>query len=219
MNKDKKKKLLFTLATKLTWLVILFFGKISRVKLVNRKYWNQLIAGNKGFIIVTWHGKMLLPIYLHRDHALIVMVSEHRDGEMISRTIHRLGYRTIRGSSTRGGSNAYRQMIRALRQNEICVVLPDGPTGPRHEFKMGAVQLAQRSGLPLLPMTFSAAKPITLKSWDRFILWKPFTKIAMIYGPPIFIPKTSSDKEQQQTLKRVQQEMNKLERTADAFFQ
>jgi hypothetical protein len=81
---------------------------------------------------------------------------------MIAQTVHRLGYVTVRGSSTRGGRQAFRGMMAALRQKKICAILPDGPKGPCHEFKMGALLFAMRANCYLLPMTFAASRPIVL---------------------------------------------------------
>ena len=218
ISKDIRDRVLFILAEKLTWLIILLFGKTGRIQTTNRKVWNKLVAHPHGFIIVTWHGKMLLPIYVHRNLGIVAMVSEHRDGEMIARTIQRLGYDTVRGSSTRGGTKAFRQMLKELKKGRICTILPDGPRGPRHHFKLGAIVIAQRSGAPLLPMTFAAKKSIRLKSWDRFTLWLPLSKLQLIYGDPITIPRDCSAEELEQYRAKVEKTMIEMEQRADQVF-
>jgi lysophospholipid acyltransferase (LPLAT)-like uncharacterized protein len=218
LSKEIRNRVLFVLAEKLTWLIILFFGKTGRIQVTNRNAWKELVASPQGFIIVAWHGKMLLPIYVHRNLGILAMVSEHRDGEMIARTVHRLGYETVRGSSTRGGTKAFRQMLKELKKGKISTILPDGPRGPRHYFKLGAIVVAQRSGAPILPMTFAAKKSIRLKSWDRFMIWLPLSKLQLIYGSPITIPRKCSAEELEQYRVKVEQTMIEMEQRADKIF-
>ncbi len=218
ISKEIRDRVLFILAEKLTWLIILLFGKTGRIQITNRKFWNELVAHPHGFIIVVWHGKMLLPIYVHRNLGIVAMVSEHRDGEMIARTIQRLGYDTVRGSSTRGGTKAFRQMLKELKKGRICTILPDGPRGPRHHFKLGAIVIAQRSGAPILPMTFAAKKSVRLKSWDRFMIWLPLSRLQLIYGCPIAIPRNCSAEELEQYRVKVEQTMIEMEQCADKVF-
>jgi lysophospholipid acyltransferase (LPLAT)-like uncharacterized protein len=212
------KKLLIVIAEKFTWLLILLFGKMGRISARNRHYWDQLESSGQPFIVLLWHGKMLLPMYVHRNENLSVLISEHQDGELIAQNVKRLGYRTTRGSSTRGGSRAFRDMLRELHNGIKCVILPDGPKGPRHVVKMGAILLAQISGAALIPVTFSAQKPIELKTWDRFTFWWPFSSLCIAYGKPFKIPRRLDGQESEQYRKQVQDEMNKLQEEADAIF-
>ena len=169
-------------------------------------------------IYLLWHGKMLLPTFIHRHQNISAMVSEHGDGEIIAQAILRLGYRTVRGSSTRGGSKAFRQMLKQLKNGERCVILPDGPNGPRHKIKMGAILLAQRSGANLLPITFAAEKPIVINSWDRFTLWRPFSKCCVLYGEPFKISRHLSTDELEEQRVCAEKRMMALEKEADAVF-
>jgi lysophospholipid acyltransferase (LPLAT)-like uncharacterized protein len=218
MNKETKKRLLFYLATRLTWVFILLLGGSGRASVRHRRYYRQVMQARKGFIIICWHGKMLFPIYVHRNLGICAMVSEHADGEMIAQTIERLGYTTVRGSSTRGGVKAFVQLLVQVKKGVIGCVLPDGPRGPRHELKPGAVLLASRSQRPLLPMTFAAQKPIVMKSWDRFTLWKPLSKLCMLYGAPIEVPPNLDDSGLEHWQRIVQARMDTLEAEADAVF-
>jgi lysophospholipid acyltransferase (LPLAT)-like uncharacterized protein len=212
------KKVAHYLSIKLAWLIILFLGKTGRIRYVNRGARSRARKGGRPVIYVLWHGRMLLPIFAHRQMNICAMVSEHDDGEIIARTIERLGYSTVRGSSTRGGSRAFRQMLRRLRRGQSCAVLPDGPNGPAYEFKMGAVLLAQRSGAHLLPMTFSTRRPIVLRSWDSFTLWKPFSKVVHIYGEPIKVPRNISPAELENHRRDIEERMNELQKRGDGFF-
>ncbi len=218
MNKEAKKNLISYIAIKLAWLLILFLGKTGISTIHNRKYVRYAQRCGKPIMYVVWHGHMLLPIFAHRNQNIYAMVSEHGDGEIIAKTIERLGYKTIRGSSTRGGSKAFREMLRVLKKGNNCTILPDGPTGPRHEFKMGAALLAQRTGAVILPTTFSAKKPIEFKSWDKFIIWWPFTRITIAYGRPTTLPRKASPEEMEIWRQKLENNMNQLQAEADGLF-
>lgn len=218
MNREKRKKIELFVAIKFAWLFILLLCKVARIRYRNLHYYRMAESSGRPYIICTWHGRMLIPVYMLRNKGVVAMVSEHEDGEMIAQTILRLGYRTVRGSSTRGGSKAFRQMLRLLRQGHNCAILPDGPNGPRQQFKMGAILLAQRAGANLLPLTFSAQKPITLRSWDRFTIWKPFSRCIAAFGRPISIPKDLPPDELEAMRTRVENEMNNLVAETDALF-
>ncbi len=213
-----KKQVLNLLAIKLAWLFIMALGKSAFISVHNLKYLRQARKTGRPIMFVVWHGKMLLPLYAHRNEKVVAMVSEHNDGEIIARTAERLGFRTVRGSSTRGGTKAYRNMLKELKLGRHCTVLPDGPTGPRYEFKMGAVQLAQRSGAILLPLTFSAKNAVILKSWDAFTFWLPFGKICLAYGPPMFLPESADTEILELCRRKIQQRMMDLQNEADNLF-
>ena len=133
------------------------------------------------------HGNILLAAHVHRDHGHPILISTHRDGEIIAQIAERMGFRTIRGSSTRGGTRAVLAMLREFRDRPLAVT-PDGPRGPRASVKPGLVQLAARGGWPLIPLGFAAARAKRLDSWDRFTIPRPFTRIVCVPGEPIPVP-------------------------------
>ena len=209
-----RKHTLRYLADKLAWLLLLALGKMARTRLNNRGYWYQAHRMGGPVLVCLWHGKMLLPIYAHRNENIVAMVSEHGDGEAIARTVERIGYKTVRGSSKRGGSRAFKAMLRLMRQGRTCAILPDGPTGPRHQLKPGAALLALRTEAVILPITFAAQHPIVINSWDRFTLWLPFSKVELIYGRPFKV--TRDPARDWKTI--IEERMNRLEAQADAIF-
>jgi len=214
----KKKDLISLIAIKFAWLLIQVLGKTGFINVLNRKYLKHAYNNGQPVMFVVWHGTMLLPIYAHRHEQIVAMVSEHDDGEIIAQTIHRLGYQTVRGSSTRGGTKAYREMLKKLNEGNNCTILPDGPTGPRHVFKKGALLLAQRGGALILPLTFSAKNPISLKTWDRFTLWRPFTRICLAYGKPMKLPRKTDPKTLERYRLKIENRMITLQKEADDFF-
>jgi lysophospholipid acyltransferase (LPLAT)-like uncharacterized protein len=136
------------------------------------------------FIFSLWHGEFLPLIWHHRDEGVAILVSEHRDGEMIARIAESIGYRLIRGSSTRGGDRALLTLVKELRAGSEVAVTPDGPKGPHHTYAPGALIAAQRSGAPILPIVAHADRAWHLSSWDSFMIPKPFARITVAYGPP-----------------------------------
>lgn len=213
-----KKRLVFWLATRLGWLVILALGHLTRIRYVGREHFEWLRDRQKSFIFCIWHGKILIPIFVHRRENVHAMVSLHTDGEMIAQTLHRLGVRTIRGSSTRGAQRATVEMIRALRQGIICALMPDGPKGPRHIFKPGAIAMAQKSGAYLLPFTFACSNPFRFNSWDRFTLPLPFSQSVAIYGEPIAVPADLPGETFEHFRREVEGKMLELEKFAEFYF-
>ena len=213
-----KKRLVFWLATRLGWLFILLLGYLTRIRYAGREHFEWLRDNDKPFIYCIWHGKILIPIFTHRYENIHAMVSLHADGEMIAQTLHRLGYRTIRGSSTHGAQRAAVEMIHALKQGKICAIMPDGPKGPRHVFKPGAISIAQKSGAYLLPFTFACSNPFRFNSWDRFAIMLPFSKSVAIYGEPIAVPADLKDKAFEDFRLMVEGKMLELEKYAELYF-
>jgi len=213
-----KQRLVFFLATRLGWLAILALGFLIRVRFVGREHFEWLRDNKKSFIYCIWHGRILLPIFVLRYEKIQAMVSLHDDGEMIARTLHRLGYITARGSSTRGGQRAMIEMIRYLKNGGVAAIMPDGPKGPRQEFKTGPVVIAQRSGAYLLPFTFSSSRKKQFKSWDRFTIMLPFSTSVAMYGEPVHVPADATSEEVERIRMDIEKRMIDLEQRADAYF-
>ena len=141
------------------------------------------------YIIAFWHENMLLPAYHFAMPEIKVLISTHADGQLIAEIIQRLGFETVRGSTTRGGMEAMRQMLRLSREG-IIAISPDGPKGPRRQVQAGLVFLAGKTGLPIAPMGVAYNKLWRAKSWDRFAIPKPFSKGYMVWGPAVHVPRS-----------------------------
>lgn len=137
------------------------------------------------FIFSLWHGQLLPLLWHHRDQQIAVLISEHRDGELVARLAASLGYRLIRGSSTRGGERALLSLVRDLRDGGEAAVTPDGPRGPAFKYAPGALVAANRSGAAILPIAAHASSAWRLRSWDRFLIPKPFARVTVAYGNPV----------------------------------
>ena len=148
--------------------------------------WRARHAAHQGMVMAAWHGH-LLPFTIYLRHlGMAVLVSEHRDGEVIAQVLEHLGFTMIRGSSTRGGARALVEMIKVLRSGVAVCITPDGPKGPARKFAPGAVVAAQRAGVPITTMFVTADRAWSLNSWDGFMIPKPFARIVLHFGQPTF---------------------------------
>jgi len=153
-----------------------------RIREHNGTVYRSALATNQRVIYTLWHGELLPLLWHHRRERIAVLISEHRDGEIIARIAESLGYATVRGSTSKGASRALIGLVRAVESGLNAAVTPDGPRGPAHVFAPGAAIAAQRSGAPILPIRVRAARAWRLKSWDRFMIPKPFTRVDVHYG-------------------------------------
>ncbi len=150
-------------------------------------------SGGRPVVFLLWHEHQLPLIYLHRGTGAVVLVSEHADGEYITRVMSRLGYGTVRGSSTRGGVGGLRGLVRAARAGRDLAITPDGPQGPRRVLKPGALLVAQMENLPIIPVAVGASRAWRLGSWDRFMVPAPLTRINVAYGTPSRVARGSGE--------------------------
>jgi lysophospholipid acyltransferase (LPLAT)-like uncharacterized protein len=162
-----------------------------RIRVINGEAVRNLRASELPFIFALWHGHLLPLLWHHRDEGVKVLISEHRDGEMVARTAESLGYGLIRGSTTRGADRALISLVRELQAGHEVAITPDGPKGPAGKFAPGALIAAQRSGSFILPVAASASRSWRLRSWDKFMIPKPFARVTVAYGPPTKILATN----------------------------
>jgi hypothetical protein len=118
----------------------------------------RLSAEGRHVIYAFWHAQQLMMPFAYRGRGAHVLISRHRDGELIQRIASRFGFEAVRGSSTRGGATALRQLIRLGRLGSDLIVTPDGPKGPRQVAKMGVIQLAKATEMPIVPVAFACSK-------------------------------------------------------------
>jgi lysophospholipid acyltransferase (LPLAT)-like uncharacterized protein len=151
--------------------VIRGLGRSMCIETKGQESIDALYQTGKRVIIAFWHERQLMMPLTYRGVQAHILISQHKDGEIIARIVERFGFKAIRGSSTRGGVEALREMIRVGRSGVDLVVTPDGPKGPAQVAKMGVIQLARASGLPIVPLTFGCSKKNTsragIDSWFR----------------------------------------------------
>lgn len=176
----------------------------------DRAYLDAASRGDR-LLLCCWHARLLPLVHFHRGEGLGVLVSRHRDGELIARIITRLGFETARGSSTRGAEAGLREMLRLARDGRSLAITPDGPRGPAEQVKPGIVYLAARLGLPVVPIAAGADREWVGRSWDRFRIPKPFARLRIAHGAPIRIPQEAAQGPAAESYRaRVQSELERL---------
>lgn len=196
-------------------LFIRALGATWRMRVVNGHHIEALDASNTAFIFALWHGQLLPLLWHHRGRRVALLISEHRDGEVIARIAQALGYATVRGSSSRGAERALLGLIRELKQGVTIAVTPDGPRGPAREFAPGALIASQRSGAPILPLAAGCPRAWRLRSWDGFMIPKPFATVTIAYAPATRVEQPSAREAAAET-PRFQQLLNAAEAAANA---
>ena len=170
-------------------------------------------------ILAVWHSRMLLVNYLSKGLDGAAMVSKSADGEIAARIIQRQGHKAIRGSTKKGGQQALAKLIKYVNEKKkLCLIVPDGPQGPRYKAHPGIIILAKKTGYPILPISFSARKIKVFASWDRFILPYPFTKCRAVYGNPVYVPEDADADEGKRCLIRLEKELCRITVGADRYF-
>lgn len=160
---------------------------------IPQRFWNE----RKPFIIAGWHGRILMLAYAwpRGRQPLAVLISRHRDGEILARTMRWFGVEAVRGSTDRagaaadkGGRAALRAMVRLIKDGTHVGITPDGPRGPGLVVSDGIVAVAKLSGVPVVPLAYSTKRRRVFDSWDRFVLARPFTRGVLVWGAPISVP-------------------------------
>jgi lysophospholipid acyltransferase (LPLAT)-like uncharacterized protein len=161
--------------------------RTTRFEIENGTIYEEWLRPRRAAMYILWHGRLLPCSYYHRDCGLATLISLHRDGDYISGVVEKWGFQVVRGSSSRGGTKALRQMVRLLRGGVPIAVTPDGPRGPRQEMKLGPLLAAQMAGVPVIPVSAGTGRAWWFEGWDRFMVPKPFSRIRLKYGEPVRI--------------------------------
>jgi hypothetical protein len=183
-----------------------------RLRVHGRETLERFASEGQRYVHVFWHAHLLLMVYSYVGPRLVFMISRHRDGELIARTVQRFGYVPARGSTTRGGTTALRLMLRELKAGSDIGFTPDGPRGPSRVVQSGCVAAARLGRVPLVPVALGADRAWKLNSWDRFVIPKPGCRALLAYGEPLW-PDPEAPLEQ--TRLRVEAAMRELERFAE----
>ncbi len=168
---------------------------------------DRTVDSDRELVYGVWHESIPAGVALNRDRSLTVLISSHHDGEVITRIVRSFGFRPARGSSSRGGSRALREMLRAAGESRGLVVTPDGPRGPAHQIAPGLLYLAGVTGRPVVATGFAATRAWRARSWDRMIIPKPFAKVVLCFGDDLGVPREAlrDDVLLEQSLQQLQQ--------------
>ncbi len=167
--------------------VLRLLGMTWRVRRVGSQAFDDMLARNEPFIVAFWHGEIVPVTWVHRHRGVAPLISRHADGEIIARIVEGLGYRTVRGSTSRGGVRALLETVQLVNGGITVGFTPDGPRGPRHVFAPGALIVAHRTGKPIIALGATASRAWRLRSWDRHLVPKPFATVTIRYSEPQFV--------------------------------
>jgi len=166
-------------------------------------------------VYLLWHGRLLPCSFGNRRGRLGTLISRNRDGDHIAAIVEGWGYRVVRGSSSRGGSGALRELVRLLRQGIPVAVTPDGPRGPRQKMKQGPLLAARLAGVPIIAASAGASSAWYFGRWDRFLVPRPFTWIPMAFSEPIYIDPTAGQEELSLRAIEIEDVLNGLTKEVD----
>jgi lysophospholipid acyltransferase (LPLAT)-like uncharacterized protein len=211
MSRDARPWWLGPAAVLGAWLVRVL-GASWRIERVNMSERESRFQAGERCVFACWHARMLPFAFTHRGRGIGVLISQHRDGELIARIIGRLGFTTARGSSTRGGEEGVREMLRLAESGRLLGITPDGPRGPAEQVKPGLVYLASRTGLAVVPIASAASRAWCFRSWDRFRFPWPFARVVVGYGAPIAVPRALGEPDVEVWRARIQGALDDLTR-------
>ncbi len=178
-----------------------------------RKHWSN----GEARVLAFWHNQQIFMPYIwlaHKENGkakpIYVLISQHGDGRIIAGTIGHLGLSSVAGSSSKGGSEALKKLVKICKDGNHVVFTPDGPKGPIYKSKPGVVRLAQLTGVPITPMALYAEKKWVFKSWDKMFIPKPFSKMGLALGEEIPVPRDLSEEEFEKIQLQVDEALNEL---------
>jgi len=197
-RKDRRGRLqgfLEALVTALVPLLLRLLVRTWSIRVVNRDVLRTYVDAGRPVVVATWHQMILPGVAFFRDRKAFIMVSKSRDGELIARVNLRMGFRNVRGSSSRGGGEALLAMIEVVRAGAQAAIMVDGPRGPAREPKAGCVMVASKTGAPLIPLGCRARPAIRARGWDRTLIPLPFARVVLSFGEPLAVPPEATAEE------------------------
>ena len=216
LKKAKQETLRFTGNIILNSMVSILCRSL-RVSFKNKQALDELERQKKNYVLAFWHGTMLMPWYLSRNKNFSALISKSKDGELLSKLLKHWNFNVIRGSSSTGGDVALEIMIDFAKNDNSIAITPDGPRGPAHKLKAGAVITAKKSGLPLVLLGVAYKSKKLLKSWDSFQVPFFFTRANVVFSNPIYIDSKLSYEETSKIIERCEIELQKLQFEAEHF--
>lgn len=191
--------------------------RTGRWNAVNDDLPDRLLGRGQSFIVAFWHQRLMMMPYTwkHRGAPLQMLISQHRDGELISRAVGHFGIGTVAGSTGKGGSAASRAILKLLKQGQTVGITPDGPRGPCRRVSTGTLHLARLSGAPIVPLAYAVSRRRVLRSWDRFVLPLPFARGVFYWGDPIEVPRDLDAEGLEAKRRALEETMNRLTDMAD----
>ncbi len=197
--------------------VLWLWAKSTRITVRGEEAYLRLREEKRPVILLAWHGKIFLVPYFFRKRRIMPLVSPSEDGEIASRVMGRWGYKVLRGSSSHSIHRAWSLMKKELEKGGELIIVPDGPRGPDRRMKPGALKLAQETGAHLVPFSFTSSRKKILRSWDRFLIPLPFSKIAAVFGKPFTVPPDVEGEAFERLLRRTESDLREFDAETDGL--
>ncbi len=179
-------RLLVGIVPRIAAVLIRLLYRTLRVDIINeppiREKWHK----GENFFLIFWHEQIMMMVTAYSGPGVKLLISRSKDGELLAKTMKRFGHDAVRGSSSRGGRAAFRELLSITNQKADIAMTPDGPRGPRRELKDGILQLAKVSGRGVVPVAFVCSRGHRFNSWDRFVCPYPFARAVYAYGEPVY---------------------------------
>jgi lysophospholipid acyltransferase (LPLAT)-like uncharacterized protein len=204
----------WVIATVGRWLLTALMRTL-RFRIEHGEHFDRFADVGEPVIHALWHGRLLPLTWVHRNQGIAALISRSGDGEYIARVVAGWGYEPVRGSSSRGGGRALREIVKRLRRGQSVAFTPDGPRGPRQQLQRGVITAAQLSGAAILPMSGSASRAWWPGSWDRFCIPRPFARVRVRYGEPRRVPRDADEAELDRLARELEAQLNALTEEVD----
>lgn len=211
---EKQKKLLRYLGIKTAGALLNVLLHTVRIKIMNIDSIKNLESRDQNYVFAFWHGSMLLGWYINRNKNFASLVSQSKDGDVLTSILNRWKYKVIRGSSHIGGKEALETMVELVQKKYSLAITPDGPTGPIKKMKAGSVIVSKRTTVPLVLAGIGIRKKWILKSWDKFEIPKPFTSAVINLANPIYVEENKSREEIDLLIVECEKILNQLNESA-----
>ena len=198
------------------------YGLIRSLAFTQRIRWEydpRVLGKEIGSVIFCiWHNRLPFSLIIYREYArrskrtpqMAAIVSASKDGGVVARILEHFGVEPVRGSSSRRGPQALLELTTWAKRGYDLAITPDGPRGPRYTVQAGAVALAQLTGLPLIPVSYHLSWKICLRSWDRFQIPLPFSRLFVRFGEPLHVPREASVEQRELLRQRLENKLRDL---------
>ena len=201
----------------LGWALIQLLARTWRWRIAGYEHFRRLEQQQLPVVFAFWHSGILPATFFWRNRGIVVLASQNADGDYSSNIIRRFGYRSIRGSTSRGAIRGAIYLLRALRAGTHVAFTVDGPRGPLYQVQQGVAWMASRSGAPILPFHIEARSAKILASWDRFQIPLPFSEVKIDIAEPMFLTPDHSDEALEARRLELQDTLTRLRTNAEAW--
>jgi len=215
--KKSKQNILRFLGDHFLYYGITALCKSLKIKKENYAVIENLNSKKQNYVLAFWHGTMLLPWYLHGAPDFAALTSKSKDGDLLAKILKKWKYQVVRGSSSTGGDVALGIMVDYARNKYSIAITPDGPRGPRHKFKAGAVVTAKKTNIPVVLVGVAFKQKKILSNWDKFEIPYFFTTVKVVYSDTIYVDSNLTYEETSEVISKCDAELNNLQQKAQDF--